>query len=61
MKKLACFRVLIMFLLLADLLEGLGAVMFSQEGIGVKATLAFVVVTGFSFIVIFVCELRVFC
>ena len=61
MKKLACFRVLIMFLLLADLLEELGVVIFSLEGIGTKATLAFVVVTGFSFIVIFVCRLRVFC
>jgi hypothetical protein len=47
--------------LLADLLEELGVVIFSQEEIGVNATLAFVVVTGFSFIVIFVCRLRVFC
>lgn len=60
MKKLACFRVLIMFLLLADLLKELGVVIFSQERIGAKATLAFVVVTGFSFIVIFVCRPRVF-
>ncbi len=61
MTKLACFMASIRFLLLADLPEELGVVMFWQEGIEVKATLVFPVVGGFSFTVPFVCKLRVFC
>ena len=61
MTKLACFMASIRFLLLADLPEELGVVMFWQEGIEVKATLVFAVVEGFSFIVLFVCRHYTFC